>query len=118
MEFDELALLHEIHNDRWPDEVLGDLFSNLLNKIMMKYERQIVEMKVQFYEEGLDEKEANTKICKLLNIRPSTLDRYLRDIKYKFRNKMDLRVHKLLNPMYNYTRGRRKYGSIGKNIPR
>jgi hypothetical protein len=109
MNVDELEMLCDIHHDRWPEIILGDQFSNTMQHIMMKYERQIVEMKVELYEGGMSEEDANKAICLALNLRPTTLSRYLRDIKYKFRNKMDLRVYKLLNPSYNYTRGRRKW---------
>lgn len=109
MNVDELEALCEIHHNRWPEAILGDEFTNTLQHIMMKYERQIIEMKVENYCSGLSESDSNAQICKALNIRSTTLSRYIRDIKYKFRNKMDLRVYKLLNPCYNYTRGRRKW---------
>jgi len=86
----EQEVLRLLHNDMWVDELLSKEFEFIIQALLSKKQRQILELKVQFQtNEGTL---SNEEIGRLLNIKPSTIRRQIIRIKSKFRNKMELRV--------------------------
>lgn len=77
-------LIYNVHRDIWPDELLGEQYSKLIEKIMSKTERQIIEHKVEGYDDA--------HISKVFKMTRDSLEARLREIRSKLRNGVDCRV--------------------------
>lgn len=114
MEMDEFDALYELHNGRWSEVLLGEMFNQTVNRVLDKKERMILGLKVQLYEEGWPNDAANREISRLLNVKLSTVKRSIYDIKFKLRNKIDRRVDNMLEPRFYYAKKRRQSKADGK----
>lgn len=85
--FDEGFVLYQLHNGVWMEELLSQHFAFIVDKILSRKQRQILELKV----EGYDDKQ----VSEFLGIKPQTLERQTKSIKLKLRNRMELRVDNL-----------------------
>lgn len=94
----QFIALQQLHNSQWNSALLGDDFTFVYNWILTKRERIVLDLKVQFCEEGYTEKEANTEIARLLKLKIATIVRCIYSIKSKYRNMMDIRVDNKLHP--------------------
>lgn len=86
-DFNEGYVLHQLHNGVWMEELLSQYFAFIVDKILSKKQRQILELKVEGY--------SDEEVESLLNIKHQTLERQIKSIKLKLRNKMELRVDNL-----------------------
>lgn len=86
-DLNEGFILHQLHQGIWMEELLSQYFAFIVDKILSKKQRQILELKV----EGYSDKEVGN----LLGIKTQTLDRQIKSIKLKLRNRMELRVDNL-----------------------
>lgn len=121
MDINEFNILNSIHDNKWPDEILGAEYLNVLTSVLTLHERVILELKVQLYGEGYSENAANIKISELLRIKLSSVTKHVYNIKSKYRHKIDTRVDNKIRPYSIYInairKGKKKYGrSFRKNI--
>lgn len=121
MDITEFNILNNIHENRWPDEILGAEYYTVLMNVLTLHERVILELKVQLYEEGYSENAANARIAELLRIKLNSVTKHVYNIKSKYRHKMDTRVDNKIRPYSIYInairKGKKKYGrSFRKNI--
>lgn len=83
-----------LHKDIWSEELLGEEFLFIVERILEPRERIVLENKVEGY--------SDQEICKLMRIKVSRLRRIETEIKSKFRNQLDLRVDNI-NPKFIYS---------------
>lgn len=76
-----------LHKDIWSEELLGEEFLYIVERVLEPRERIVLENKVEGY--------PDEEICRLMRIKPSRLSRIESEIKSKFRNQIDLRVDNL-----------------------
>ena len=98
MEPDESKALIDLHHNRWTEILLSVIFVHVYEHILTKQERIITGLKIEYYEAGVTEREANINIAYLLNMKVSTVERILYNIKNKYRHLMDARVDNKLHP--------------------
>lgn len=89
--------LRGLYNGQWTEDLLSNEFGQTRG-VLAKRERIVLELKIQFYEEGLSAAVANAEIGKLLKIKPATLNRVLYDIKHVFRHGLPRRVDNKMHP--------------------
>jgi len=70
-------VLYLVHQDVWPEDLLGDEFIRVVERVLSKTERQILEHKVEGHPDSF--------IAKLFNMKEDTLERAIRVIKEKLR---------------------------------
>lgn len=87
---DEHHVLHLMHNDIWVEELLSNYFAFIVDNLLTKRQKQILELKVQYQDE--DKTISDNEIATLFNVKVTTINRQIKIIKSKFRNKMELRV--------------------------
>lgn len=100
--------LYNLHNNRWTEVLVSEIFRRIYDKILAQKERIVLDLKVQLYSEGYGETNANKEICRLLQIKASTLSRLIYNIRMKYRQGIDIRVDNKLHPEI-YRAKRRKY---------
>ena len=90
--------LYMMHQNYWTDDLLGLSFKFIHDCVLNKAERLILGYKVEFYENGMTEDEANREIATILHVNLTRVTRALRDIKMKYRRGFDSRVDNKLHP--------------------
>lgn len=98
MDIDTFEALQDLHNNKWTDLLLSNLFTSTILTVLTKKERVVLGQKVQLYEEGVPEDRANEIIARLLNTKVSSVTRLIYNIKSKYRHGMDVRVDNKLHP--------------------
>lgn len=79
------TVLHLVQKYKiWPEELMGPDFDYFRLKMLNPKERQILELKTQFYLDGVSLVEGNREICKLMRLKPSSL----RTMVYEIRKKL------------------------------
>lgn len=113
-----LTALVALYNNQWTEDLLGFEFVHV-RKSLAKREIIVLELKVQYYEDGYTESQANSEIATLLKIKPSTLSRLLYDIKHVYRHGLPRRVDNKLHPEIFRAKKRKRegglYGHFGSN---
>lgn len=94
----QFTALKDMHNNKWTDELLGESFTFVYNRILTKREKIVLDLKIQLFEEGYTDKKANEQIARLTKLKIATILRLLYNIKSKYRHGMDIRVDNKLHP--------------------
>lgn len=81
-------VLQDLHNDIWREELLGYLFSYVHDIVLYPVEREVVQLKV----DGLSKEQ----IATLLGIKPKTVQDYISEIRYCYRNQMHRKPYNIL----------------------
>ncbi|MFI5405015.1 MAG: sigma factor-like helix-turn-helix DNA-binding protein [Nitrososphaerales archaeon] len=66
-----------LHNGRWTSELISDDWSHVYRKLLRRYEREIVTLKISGYTEQ--------QIARRLHVKVSTIERAIYRIKEKYR---------------------------------
>ena len=94
-------LLYQLHNDRYPEELLGETFDFITQHVLTTRERLVLSFKVQHT--------SDKRICQLLCIQPASLRQMVYNIRAKFRHGMATRVDDTVR-REKFKRGIRTHG--------
>lgn len=83
-QLDNTQILHLLHNNMYPEELVSSSYQYIIWKVLSRRERDILFQKV----EGKTDEE----ISKMLKLTPQAIQRYVYNIRSKYRNHLDTRV--------------------------
>lgn len=98
MEPDESKALIDLHHNRWTELLVSALFIYIHDYVLTKQERIVTGLKIEYYEDGVNEVKANQLIANLLHLKVGSIERLLYNIKNKYRHHMDTRVDNKQHP--------------------